>query len=203
MMILWRCKHRRLWVHDQCGETTTGRLHDSVTCSKNCVATTTCLSGYTTNNPNMKKIPKLKKSNVSRLDAKCAVIILGMLPGTSGGNSPKLPFTKGLVRYRVSLCFAVHEMQLLPICRGWLFLDHHVGHQISSHRLIFYSLKTVVKRNCVQNSYTCAYNKTLTNCTLWVKKTRHYNIVHNFAKCWPIFKLLSLTDSLVNLQQND
>ena len=34
------------------------------------------------------------------------------------------------------------------------------------------------------------------------KKTRHYNIVYNFAKCWPIFKLLSLTDSLVNLQQN-
>jgi len=39
--------------------------------------------------------------------------------------------------------------------------------------------------------------------TLWVKKkTRHYNIVYNFTKCWPIFKLLSLTDSLVNLQQN-
>jgi len=36
---------------------------------------------------------------------------------------------------------------------------------------------------------------------LWVKKTRHYNIVHNFAKCWPIFKLFSLTDSLVNMQQ--
>jgi len=34
------------------------------------------------------------------------------------------------------------------------------------------------------------------------KKTRHYNIVHNFDKCLPIFKLLSLTDSLVNLQQN-
>ena len=32
------------------------------------------------------------------------------------------------------------------------------------------------------------------------KKTRHYNIVHNFAICWPIFKLLSVTDSLVNLQ---
>jgi len=38
--------------------------------------------------------------------------------------------------------------------------------------------------------------------TLWVKKTRRCNIRHNFAKCWPIFKLLSLTDSLVNLQQN-
>ena len=34
------------------------------------------------------------------------------------------------------------------------------------------------------------------------KKTRHYNIVHNFAKCWPIFKFFSLTDSLVNMQQN-
>ena len=38
--------------------------------------------------------------------------------------------------------------------------------------------------------------------TVSQNKTRHYNIVHNFAKCWPIFKLLSLTDSLVNLQQN-
>jgi len=38
--------------------------------------------------------------------------------------------------------------------------------------------------------------------TLWVKKTRHYNIVHNFAKCWPIFKFFPRTDSLVNMQQN-
>ena len=38
----------------------------------------------------------------------------------------------------------------------------------------------------------------------WVKKTRqtrHYNIVNNFAKCWPIFIFFSLTDSLVNMQQ--
>ena len=33
--------------------------------------------------------------------------------------------------------------------------------RISSHHLIFYSLKTVVKRNCVQSSYTYAYNKML------------------------------------------
>ena len=26
------------------------------------------------------------------------------------------------------------------------------------------------------------------------KKTRQYNIVHNFAKCWPIFNFFSLTD---------
>ena len=34
------------------------------------------------------------------------------------------------------------------------------------------------------------------------KKTSQYNLTHNFAKCWLIFKILSLTDSLVNLQQN-
>ena len=36
--------------------------------------------------------------------------------------------------------------------------------------------------------------------TLWVKKTCHCTFVWKFAKCWPIFKILSLTDSLVNLQ---
>jgi len=30
----------------------------------------------------------------------------------------------------------------------------------------------------------------------------HYNLAHNFAKCWLIFRILSQTDSLVNLQQN-
>jgi len=37
------------------------------------------------------------------------------------------------------------------------------------------------------------------------KKTSHYNLAHNFAKCWLIFTILSLADSLVslvNLQQN-
>jgi len=38
--------------------------------------------------------------------------------------------------------------------------------------------------------------------TVSQNKTRHYNIVHNFAKCWPIFNFFSLTDSLVNMQQN-
>jgi len=33
-------------------------------------------------------------------------------------------------------------------------------------------------------------------------KTSHYNIAHNFARCWLIFQILSLTDSPVNLQQN-
>jgi len=34
------------------------------------------------------------------------------------------------------------------------------------------------------------------------KKPTHYNIVHNFDKCWLIFKIISLTDMLVNVQQN-
>jgi len=37
--------------------------------------------------------------------------------------------------------------------------------------------------------------------TLWVKKTSHYTFACNFAKCWPIFKILSLTDSVVNLHK--
>jgi len=33
-------------------------------------------------------------------------------------------------------------------------------------------------------------------------KTIHCNIVHNFANCWPIFKICSVSDSLVSMQQN-
>ena len=41
------------------------------------------------------------------------------------------------------------------------FLDHHVGHLISSHRLIFYSLKNSCQTQLCTSSYTCACNKTL------------------------------------------
>ena len=36
-----------------------------------------------------------------------------------------------------------------------------IGTARRSHHLIFYSLKTLVKRNCVQSSYTYRYNKML------------------------------------------
>jgi len=32
------------------------------------------------------------------------------------------------------------------------------------------------------------------------KKTRHYSLIRNFAKCLPIFNVLSLLNSAVNLQ---
>ena len=35
--------------------------------------------------------------------------------------------------------------------------------------------------------------------TPWVKKTRHLSLAHNFTKYWPIFKILSLLDSVENL----
>ena len=35
--------------------------------------------------------------------------------------------------------------------------------------------------------------------TPWVKKTRHLTLAHNFTKYWPIFKILSLLDSVGNL----
>jgi len=42
------------------------------------------------------------------------------------------------------------------------------------------------------------YSKT--DYTPWVKKRRHYTLVHIFAKYWPIFIILSLTHSVGNLQ---
>jgi len=38
--------------------------------------------------------------------------------------------------------------------------------------------------------------------TVSQKKLCHYTFVHNFDKCWPIFKILSLLYSPRNLQQN-
>ena len=35
----------------------------------------------------------------------------------------------------------------------------------------------------------------------WVKKTRHQTLGHNFTNYYPIFKIFSLADSVVNLQQ--
>ena len=35
--------------------------------------------------------------------------------------------------------------------------------------------------------------------TPWVKKTRHPTLAYNFTKYWPIFKILSLLDSVGNL----
>ena len=35
--------------------------------------------------------------------------------------------------------------------------------------------------------------------TPWVKKTRHITLAHNFTKYWPIFKILSLLESVENL----
>jgi len=45
-----------------------------------------------------------------------------------------------------------------------------------SCRLIFYSLKTVVKRNCVQSSYTYRYNK-----MLWRQMYRHISLICKIA----------------------
>ena len=34
------------------------------------------------------------------------------------------------------------------------------------------------------------------------QKTCHFSFRHNFDKCWPIFKILSLLDLTINLQQD-
>jgi len=65
--------------------------------------------------------------------------------------------------------------------------------------LFTYALQSIMSDSVLQmNAYygqRCARVSTLS-----VKKTSHYTFVCNFAKCWPIFKILSLTDSVVNLR---
>ena len=47
----------------------------------------------------------------------------------------------------------------------------------------------------------CSRKVALNGCssTPLVKKTRHLTVAHNFTKYWPIFKILSLLDSVGNL----
>ena len=51
---------------------------------------------------------------------------------------------------------------------------------------------------CVQGGDKCTARITYTLC---LKKKQDTKLAHNFPKCKPIFKILSLVDSLVNLQQ--
>jgi len=61
----------------------------------------------------------------------------------------------------------------------------------------------VIQRNA-RRVQLSQYSKTFVMAIYTVshKNKSLYNLAHNFAKCWLIFKILSLTDSLVNLQQN-
>ena len=68
--------------------------------------------------------------------------------------------------------WTVHKIKEY-ITLGLLSIPWNIYHSTTSHHLIFYSLKTVVKRNCVQSP--CTY-------TLWDKKTRHQTLAHNFTK---------------------
>ena len=61
--------------------------------------------------------------------------------------------------------------------------------------VIYIYILQQVQIRCAMTDMRCNIHS-----TLWVKKTCHYTFVCNFAKCWQIFKIHSLTDSVVNLQ---
>jgi len=68
--------------------------------------------------------------------------------------------------------------------------------------MLLYSLAgfiLVAQARRVHMSYTGCRLLTYIHCES--KTPLDYNIIHNFAKCWPIFKICSLTDSVVNMQQ--
>jgi len=57
----------------------------------------------------------------------------------------------------------------------------------------------VVGHVCVcRSTFVLVYSFSVPT-TLWVKKTKHLTLAHNFTKYWPIFKILSLLDSVGNL----
>ena len=80
----------------------------------------------------------------------------GLTLGNEYGKTLPLPFTSP----RVMPVTSGHT----PLSSGRPTRNNllHPKHSflLKSH-LIFYSLKTVVKRNCAQSSYTCRYNKML------------------------------------------
>ena len=57
-----------------------------------------------------------------------------------------------------------------------------------------------LRRSNVQVHIICSYFiSMLVHTTLWVKKTRHLTLANNFTNYWPIFRILSLLDSVGNL----
>ena len=63
------------------------------------------------------------------------------------------------------------------------------------------SSDSLTPKTHLQNQTACHSLAIIKLYTLLVKKTIHYNIAHNFAKLTD-FQFFSLTDSLVNMQQN-
>ena len=51
------------------------------------------------------------------------------------------------------------------------------------------------------NAQRCGNATLCGNYTVSQKKTRHQTLGHNFTNYYPIFKIFSLADSVVNLQQ--
>jgi len=57
--------------------------------------------------------------------------------------------------------------------------------------------RIILQKNCINlRIKQCIF---ALKTTPWVKKTRHQTLVRNFAKYWPLFKILSLLHSAGNL----
>jgi len=92
----------------------------------------------------------------------------------SGGNRALTPLTKILRTLLLSLPNTANQLQLKCMIIGlWS-----------------------IWRTYRPTSWTWTY----TLYTPWVKKTRHQTLGHNFTNYYPIFKIFSLADSVVNLQ---
>ena len=87
--------------------------------------------------------------------------------------------------------------QLFSVCITCWFVTHCNS---AAFRLWIYQLRyRLVWLSVCSNVWNFVICVACTLATPWVKKTRHLTLAHNFTKYWPIFKILSLLDSVGNL----
>ena len=120
-------------------------------------------------------------------------------------KSPRVPFPVSILagEWRSHLiCGYMSPHARFQTTFGW-FSYFCKAHQCIQHAHIHKDHGKSV--TTVRNLYCAWWCSLITNVnvyTPWVKKTRHLTLAHNFTKYWPIFKILSLLDSVENFCQS-
>ena len=78
---------------------------------------------------------------------------------------------------------------------------HHLYDGITDWEFVTYTVSKSVKIQEFYRFFTIRSNSQKFVSTPWVKKTRHQTLGYNFTNYYPIFKIFSLSNSVVNLQQ--
>jgi len=99
---------------------------------------------------------------------------------------PGSPRKTAVKRVCVCVLRSISLLQLAVICRIRLLMMEYF--------VLTYVASSFVFQNCI---FGGSWLISILHCES--KKTRHLTLAHNFTKYWPIFKILSLLDSVRNL----